>query len=83
MTTIAVIGIRGFPGVQGGVEIHSENLYPIMPDVRIRVYRRKPYLTSQSAATYPNIEYVFINDCTRDGSIEILKKLIQELKINL
>ena len=26
--------------------------------------------------TYPNIEYVFINDCTPDGSIEILKKLI-------
>ncbi|MGN0231911.1 MAG: glycosyltransferase family 4 protein [Muribaculaceae bacterium] len=58
MTTIAVIGIRGFPGVQGGVEIHSENLYPIMPDVHIRVYRRKPYLTQQSLVSYPNIEYI-------------------------
>lgn len=25
---IAVLGMRGFPGVQGGVETHCENLYP-------------------------------------------------------
>lgn len=81
MTTIAVIGIRGFPGVQGGVEIHSENLYPIMPDVRIRVYRRKPYLTSQSAATYPNIEYVDLPSTRIKGFEAVLHTFLCVLHI--
>ncbi len=61
MKLISVIGIRGLPGIQGGVEMHCENLYPLMcasGDVRVRVYRRKSYLTPQSVNTYPNIEYV-------------------------
>ena len=35
---IAVIGTRGFPGIQGGVEVHSENLYTRMKDVTLRIY---------------------------------------------
>lgn len=58
MKTIAVIGTRGFPGIQGGVEAHSYHLYTHMQDVHVRVYRRRAYLTSQSSQTYPNIEYV-------------------------
>ena len=59
MTTIAVIGTRGFPGIQGGVEKHSENLYPRMNgDVRLRVYRRKPYLSALSHHNYDHIEFV-------------------------
>lgn len=56
--TIAVIGTRGFPGVQGGVESHCAHLYPLMKDVKVRAYRRKPYLTDKSNASYPNIEFI-------------------------
>lgn len=58
MRTIAVIGTRGFPGIQGGVEAHSYQLYTHMQDVHVRLYRRRAYLTEQSAQTFPNIEYI-------------------------
>ena len=58
MTTIAVIGTRGFPGIQGGVEAHSYHLYTHMDDVHVRLYRRRAYLTEQSSQTFPDIEYV-------------------------
>jgi glycosyltransferase involved in cell wall biosynthesis len=29
-TTVFVLGLRGFPNVQGGVETHAENLYPLI-----------------------------------------------------
>lgn len=58
MKTIAVIGTRGFPGIQGGVEAHSYHLYTHMQDVHVRLYRRRAYLIEQSAQTFPNIEYV-------------------------
>lgn len=54
-----MIGTRGFPGVQGGVEAHCAHLYPLMDNVKVRVYRRKPYLNEKSHDTsYPNIEFV-------------------------
>ena len=59
MKTIAVIGTRGFPGIQGGVEMHCENIYPFFSsEVKLRVYRRKPYLTQYSNKDYPNIEFI-------------------------
>ncbi|MDO4510439.1 MAG: glycosyltransferase family 4 protein [Bacteroidales bacterium] len=58
MTKIAVIGTRGFPGIQGGVEMHCENIYPRMNHVGVTLYRRKPYLTEASAHTFPGISYV-------------------------
>lgn len=58
MKTIAVIGTRGFPGIQGGVESHSYHLYTHMADAHVRVYRRRAYLTRQSAQSFPNISYV-------------------------
>lgn len=57
--TIAVLGTRGFPGVQGGVENHCQHIYPLMPSYGFRVFRRKPYLTPQSHhAHWPNITFV-------------------------
>ena len=55
MKTIAVIGTRGFPGIQGGVEAHSYHLYTHMDDVHVRLYRRRAYLTDQSSLSFPNI----------------------------
>jgi len=55
---LAVIGIRGFPGVQGGVESHCLQLIPrLAPKMEKRVYRRKPYLTETSAQAVPGIKF--------------------------
>ena len=45
---IAVLGTRGFPGVQGGVEKHCENLYPRLSKkgCEIVVLARKTYIGS-------------------------------------
>lgn len=48
---ICVIGLRGFPGVMGGVETHCEQLYPrlkaMRPSDEIVVFGRKPYLQAR------------------------------------
>jgi len=43
---IVVIGTRGFPDVQGGIERHCEELYPRLVTLgcRVRVYARSPYV---------------------------------------
>lgn len=30
---VMVLGLRGFPGVQGGIETHAEHLYPLLADM--------------------------------------------------
>jgi len=48
--SIAVLGTRGFPGVQGGVETHCENLYPMLvkSGVDVTVFARKGYVQNFS-----------------------------------
>lgn len=59
MRELSVIGLRGFPCVQGGVEVHCENLYPrFSEDVKVTVYRRKSYLSKDSQKKYPRISFV-------------------------
>jgi glycosyltransferase involved in cell wall biosynthesis len=43
---IAVVGTRGFPNIQGGVETHCENLYPRLAKLGygVIVYSRAPYV---------------------------------------
>lgn len=43
---IAIVGTRGFPGVQGGVEKHCQELYPRLSSIglEITVFGRKGYL---------------------------------------
>ncbi len=61
---IGIIGTRGFPDVQGGIETHCLELYSRIAkneDVNIIVYRRTPYLTDISKkAEYRNIRFVDI-----------------------
>ncbi len=47
---ILAIGLRGFPGIQGGVETHAEHLYPLLAELGcdIEVATRTPYMTSGS-----------------------------------
>ncbi len=81
MKTIAVIGTRGFPGIQGGVEAHGYHLYTHMRDVRVRVYRRRAYLTEQSAQTFPNIEYIDLPSTRIKGFEAVWHTLLAVLHI--
>ncbi|VAX11616.1 Alpha-D-GlcNAc alpha-1,2-L-rhamnosyltransferase [hydrothermal vent metagenome] len=47
---VAVLGTRGFPNIQGGVETHCENLYPALVKlgVDVTVFARKGYVQSNS-----------------------------------
>lgn len=54
---ICVLGTRGFPFIQGGVEKHCESLYPLVsPKFNIIIFRRKSYVNSTE--TYPNITFI-------------------------
>ncbi|MDR3002306.1 MAG: glycosyltransferase family 4 protein [Fibromonadaceae bacterium] len=48
---ISVVGLRGFPNVQGGIETHCEKLYPKLAKagLNITVYGRKRYRISDSS----------------------------------
>ena len=81
MKTIAVIGTRGFPGIQGGVEAHSYHLYTHMDDVHVRLYRRRAYLTEQSAQTFPNIEYIDLPSTRIKGFEAVWHTLLSVLHI--
>lgn len=56
---IAVVGTRGFPDVQGGVEAHCEYLYPYLAEkgCDITVFTRKPYVAS-GTNTYKGVSLV-------------------------
>lgn len=43
---IMVLGLRGFPGVEGGVEKHAEQLYPLLVELgfEVKVLTRSPYV---------------------------------------
>ena len=81
MKTIAVIGTRGFPGIQGGVEVHSYHLYTHMQDVHVRLYRRRAYLTELSVQTFPNIEYVDLPSTRIKGFEAVWHTLLSVLHI--
>ena len=59
---IGVIGTRGFPDIQGGIETHCLQLYTRIASLEeneITVYRRVPYLTDKNKnAYYRNIRFV-------------------------
>jgi len=62
---IGIIGTRGFPEVQGGLETHCMELYTRIAknnEVLITVYRRKPYLNSKNRdVRYRNIRFIDLN----------------------
>jgi glycosyltransferase involved in cell wall biosynthesis len=57
MMKINVIGIRGFPDIQGGAETHCEQLYtnPYLKKNEFKVFRRKGYVRSKKK--FPNITF--------------------------
>ncbi len=56
---IVVVGTRGFPGVQGGVETHCRQLYPSLADrgCNITAFARTPYVDSKPY-TYQGVSVI-------------------------
>ena len=54
----------------------------IMVSIVVPIYGVECYIEkcvrSLFEQTFKNIEYIFVNDCTKDKSISILDKVIQE-----
>ncbi len=72
---ICVLGTRGFPYIQGGVEKHCESLYPLFGgDCRFIVFRRKAYVHSQE--TYPNITFRDLPSTTVKGLEAVLHSFL-------
>lgn len=48
---VFVIGVRGFPNIQGGIETHCENLYPhiVNDQIDVVVLARKAYVSSRQS----------------------------------
>jgi glycosyltransferase involved in cell wall biosynthesis len=56
---VMVLGLRGFPGIQGGIETHAEHLYPRLRDMGcdIEVIVRSPYWRGAAAQGIPGIRF--------------------------
>jgi glycosyltransferase involved in cell wall biosynthesis len=69
---IVVIGTRGFPDVQGGVERHCEQLYPylVSKGCDITVFTRRPYVQGESH-TYRGVKLIPVN-CPRNKFLEAI-----------
>ena len=67
---IVVTGLRGFPGIQGGVETHCEELCPRMAALGgdITVTRRKPFIKESPPYTsYQGVKFKDLNAPRRSG----------------
>ena len=74
---ICVVGTRGFPEIQGGVEKHCEALYTTMCtklDIKVIVFRRKPY--AKTSPYYKNIQFIDLPSTKIKGIETILHSLL-------
>jgi glycosyltransferase involved in cell wall biosynthesis len=69
---IVVIGTRGFPGVQGGVESHCEHLYTHLArkGCDLTVFTREPYITS-NVREYKGIHLIPLS-CPKNKFLEAI-----------
>lgn len=72
---IAVIGTRGIPDIQGGVEKHCQSLYPRLTRDEILLYRRRPFV-NKGGESYPNIRYVDLPSTHIKGFEALLHSLL-------
>lgn len=74
---VAVVGTRGIPDIQGGVETHCQELYPIIAahGVEITLMRRKPYAdmvdTARGLSEWHGVKLIDI-DAPRRKSLEAI-----------
>lgn len=57
---VMLLGLRGFPGVQGGVENHVENLAPILCRMgcRVEVVVRSPFMPREAGSHWCGVRYI-------------------------
>lgn len=70
---IVVLGTRGFPNVQGGVETHCQHLYPRLAKMGldVTVCTRAHYLTMPFKSNWKGIKFINIR-CPRSKSLEAI-----------
>jgi len=71
---IVVLGTRGFPEVQGGVEKHCEELYPRLVNLGcdITVFTRTPYISEENrVSSWKGIKFIHLW-CPRKKSLEAI-----------
>lgn len=57
---VMMLGLRGFPGVQGGVETHAEHLCPLLVErgCDVTVLARAPYQLPQTGPEWRGVHFV-------------------------
>jgi hypothetical protein len=80
MMKIAVIGTRGFPNIQGGIEKHCEKLYTHLAEkgCDITVFTRKPYV-DPDLHTYKGVSLISIN-CPKSKYLEAFVHTFRSLR---
>jgi glycosyltransferase involved in cell wall biosynthesis len=71
---IAVLGTRGFPNVQGGVEKHCEELYPRLVKLGcdVTVFARTPYIVREKRIPeWKGIKFIYLW-CPQTKSLEAI-----------
>lgn len=70
---VAVLGTRGIPDVQGGIETHCQHLFPRLAKMGfdITLYARKGYVKNDKPYEYQNIRVLPLK-CSRRASLESL-----------
>jgi len=75
---ICVIGTRGFPEIEGGVEKQCESIYPLLNEsFDVIVFRRKPYVHNN--INYDNIKFIDLPSTKVQGLETIIHSLISTL----
>jgi glycosyltransferase involved in cell wall biosynthesis len=76
---ICILGTRGFPKIQGGVEKHCENLYPLFSsEYNFIVFRRKSYVEDKMA-TYPNLKFIDLPSTKIKGLEAVLHSFLSSI----
>lgn len=77
---VCVIGTRGFPEIEGGVEKHCESLYPLFnQDIETIVFRRKSYVASRDS-TYSNIKFIDLPSTRIKGLETVIHSFLATLR---
>lgn len=78
---VVALGFRGFPGVQGGIERHAEELYPILAELgcEIEAVVRAPYVESKTPYDWRGIRMVPLWSPVRTGLEAAVHSLLATL----
>ena len=62
MLHVMMLGLRGFPGVQGGIEAHAEHLCPLLRelDCDVEVVVRSAYVSGERGGDWKGVHYLRI-----------------------